>query len=302
MTGDWRQAWGAQLSLVLVAFIWGSTFVLVKSALSDVSTLLFLALRFLLAGLVLMIAYRRRLSGALEGRAARMRGGLLAGVFLFGGYAFQTFGLRITTPSKSAFLTGLCIVMVPLLSSVVYRIVPRVSEAVGVGVATVGMALMTLEPDGSGVNSGDLLTIVGALFFALQMVVVGHYSRRDGFERMSVAQVSMAAALGLSCFWWGEDPFIEWSPTLLLALGVTGLLATALAFTLQAWAQQHTSATRTALIFALEPMFAWATSFAVLGEILPVRVAVGAALILAGILVVELKPGRAAAAPSSGPA
>ncbi|MCP5118569.1 MAG: DMT family transporter [bacterium] len=290
MTAESRQSLAAQLSLVFVAFIWGSTFVLVKSALADVSTLLFLALRFLLAGLVLTVAYRRRLSGALEGRASRMRGGLLAGVFLFGGYAFQTFGLRITTPSKSAFLTGLCIVMVPLLSSLVYRVAPQVSEGVGVGVATVGMALMTIEGSDLGVNSGDLLTIAGALCFALHLLVVGHFSRRDGFERVSVAQVTMAAALAMSTFWWGEETFINWSPTLFLALGITGVLATAAAFTVQAWAQQHTTPTRTALIFALEPIFAWGTSFVVLGEILPYRVAFGAALILAGILVVELKP------------
>ncbi|MCP5115841.1 MAG: DMT family transporter [bacterium] len=292
MSPDSRSPWSAEIALVFVAFIWGSTFVLVKFALADVSTLLFLALRFLLAGLVLTVAYRRRLSGAFAGGALRLRGGLLAGVFLFGGYAFQTFGLRQTTPSKSAFLTGLAIVMVPVIGALVYRVVPRLSEAVGVGIATVGMALMTLDGSDLGVNSGDVLTIVGAVFFAVHLLVVGRYSPRDGFERVSVAQVTMAAALALSTFWWGEEPYIEWSFTVLLALGVTGLFATAAAFTLQAWAQQHTSPTRTALIFALEPIFAWGTSFVVLGEVLPARVALGAALILAGILIVELKPGR----------
>jgi drug/metabolite transporter (DMT)-like permease len=154
------------------------------------------------------------------------------------------------------------------------------------------MALMTLEGGQTSVNSGDLLTIVGALFFALHMITVGHFSRRDGFERLSVLQVLTAAALALGSFWWVEDARIHWSPTLLSALGVTGLLATAAAFTIHAWAQQHTTPTRTALIFALEPVFAWGTSFVVLGEVLARRAMLGAALILAGILTVELKPIR----------
>ena len=291
MSPHFDRSRSAEASLIFVAFVWGSTFVLVKSALADVSTLLFLALRFLLAGLVLTIAYRRRLAGILEGGFDRFRGGVLVGLFLFGGYAFQTFGLRMTTASKSAFLTGLAIPMVPLLSSLVYRITPKVSEGVGVGIATLGMALMTLRGGDLGVNSGDLLTIVGALFFALHILAVGHYSRRSGFERLSVLQVSTAAVLSLATFWWAEEVYIEWSSTVLIALAVTGLFATAAAFTIQAWAQQHTSPTRTSLIFAFEPVFAWATSFLVLGEILPGRVAAGAGLIFAGILLVELKPG-----------
>lgn len=280
----------AEAALVLVAFVWGSTFVLVKSALEDVSTLLFLALRFTLAGLVLAIAYRRRLSGAFSRRSARWKGGLLAGSFLFGGYVFQTFGLRLTTPSKSAFLTGLAVVLVPILHSSVYRVAPQLSEGVGVVVATAGTALMTIHGTDFGVNPGDLLTLGGAFFFALHILAVGHYSLRTGFESLSVVQIAAAAALALSACWWVEKVHVEWSPTVLLAIAVTGLLATAAAFTIQAWAQQHTSSTRTALIFAAEPVFAWATSYVVEGEILSVRAAAGAALILAGILIVELKP------------
>jgi drug/metabolite transporter (DMT)-like permease len=291
--------WRAEISLVLVAFVWGSTFVLVKSALADVSTLLFLALRFTLAGVVLAVAYRRRLSGSFSGGGAKLTGGVVAGVCLFGGYVFQTFGLRLTTPSRSAFLTGLAIVLVPLLGALVYRVAPRISEGVGVGIATIGMGLMTVEGNDLGVNSGDLLTIAGALFFALQILAVGHFAPRGGFERLSVVQIATAACLALSTCGWAEDPQVQWSATVLLALAVTGLLATAAAFTVQAWAQQHTSPTRTALIFASEPVFAWATSYLVIGEVLTWRAALGAVLILSGILTVELKPFRPRDRPSS---
>lgn len=282
--------WRAEAALLAIAFIWGATFVLVKQALEDASTLLFLALRFSLAAAVLAAAYRRRLPCPRPGGAAALGGGLLTGLCLFGGYLCQTLGLRLTTPSKSAFLTGLAIPLVPLLAALILRVPPSVAELAGIAVATAGMALMTLPGGELAVNPGDLLTLGAAFFFALHLLAVGHYSPRDGFERLSFLQVVTVALLALGSFWWAEAPFLHRSLTLAGAVAVTGILATALALTVQAWAQRHTSFTRTAVIFAAEPVFAAGTSFAVLGETLTPRGWLGAALILAGILVVELKP------------
>jgi len=282
--------WKAELALVAIAFVWGSTFVLVKAALEDVSTLLFLALRFLLAAVALGAIYRRHLAEIVSSDPGRLWGGIATGVSLFGGYVFQTLGLRLTTPSKSAFLTGLAIPLVPLLGALLWRTAPKAVELAGIAVATAGMALMTLPPEGLGINLGDLLTLGAAFFFALHLLAVGHFSSRDGFERLSLIQVFTVAALALATFWWAEEEFLRWSDTLIAALGVTGLVATAAALTIQAWAQRRTSYTRTAVIFAAEPVFAAATSFAVLGEALTARGWAGAGLILAGILMVELKP------------
>lgn len=284
-----RPRWSADLALAGIALIWGATFVLVKQALADVSTILFLALRFLLAAAALALALRGRYAGFLE-RPKALAGGVLAGLFLFSGYAFQTAGLRYTTPSKSAFITGLSIVLVPLVTSLVYRTAPRILEGLGVMVAAAGLALMTLEDLSVGLGYGDLLTVCCAVAFAVHIVAVGHCSRRFGFEGLSVVQIASAAVFSLATFWWMETPQVRWTAGLLVALAVTGLLATALAFTVQAWAQKHTTATRTALIFALEPVFAWATSYIVAGETLSNRAVTGAILILAGIVLVELKP------------
>ncbi len=278
------------MALVFVAFVWGATFVLVKEALDDISTLLFLALRFTLAGAVLAIGYRGLLAGILERRGASLRGGLAAGACLFGGYVFQTFGLRLTTPSKAAFLTGMFIVLVPALNALVWRRRPQIAEAAGIGAAAVGLGLLTLQPGDWNMAPGDLLVLGGAVFFALHVIVLSLFAPREGFERLSVFQIATAALLALGTFWWAEAPRVKWSLTVGVALAVTGLLATAAAFTIQAWAQQRTSATRTALIFALEPVFAAATSFLASGELLSGRQITGAALILAGILLVELKP------------
>jgi drug/metabolite transporter (DMT)-like permease len=140
------------------------------------------------------------------------------------------------------------------------------------------------------VNPGDLLTFLCAIGFAAHIVVLGHFAKRMSFEILSVAQVGMAAVLSLALFWWAEPPHIRWRPATIGAILVTGLLATALAFTIQAWAQRYTTSTRTGLIYMLEPVFAWITSFLLAGEGLSRRAAAGAVLILGGVVLVEVKP------------
>lgn len=280
----------AELALVFNTLVWGSTFVVVKDALRDVTPLLFLALRFSVATLALMALFRGCWSNPRNRRAA-IRGGLVCGIFLFAGYAFQTIGLQLTTAPKSAFITGLATVLVPLLAMLVYRSRPRAAELAGVMLAMAGLGLMTLEgPSLLAIGRGDSLTAVCALAFAGHIVALGRYSPETSFELLSVTQVGTSAVLALGLFWWAETPSISWRPAVWGAIVLTGLLATALAFTLQAWAQQYTTATRTALIFTLEPLFAWGTSWVLTGETLSGRGVAGAGLIVAGILLVEMKP------------
>src|SRR5579863_5760812 len=277
------RTWRADAALAGNTLIWGSTFVLVQAALKDISPLLFLAIRFAIATLALALLFRGR------ARFVPTRGGIVAGGCLFAGYLFQTVGLQFTTASKSAFITGLAIPLVPLLSSLVYWNRPRVLEMAGVVCASAGMGLMTLQGDTLRIGRGDLLTFFCAVAFAAHIIAVGHYSGRVSYESISFMQVAGAAVLGIGTFWWVETPVIRLTPMVLVALGVTGLLATALAFTIQAWAQQHTTPTRTALIYSLEPVVAWLTSFLLTGETLTRRAGAGAGLILSGILLVELK-------------
>ena len=277
----------AEGALVWNTFIWGTTFVVVKAALADVSPLLFLALRFSVATVALApLAVRRRANW--EWRTAGS--GALVGVFLFSGYLLQTFGLRLTSAPKSAFITGLSPVMIPLFAALVYRNKPRVSEVAGLLVATAGLVLMTVWGAAAAVNPGDLLTFLCAIAFAGHIVALGHFAGRMSFEVLSVMQVGTAAALSLASFWWAEPAHIRWRAATIGAILVTGLLATALAFTIQAWAQRRTTPTRTGLIYMLEPVFAWITSFVLAGEGLSRQAAAGAVLILGGVLMVELKP------------
>ena len=290
MTGAKRRA---ELALVGVTAIWGSTFVVVKQALDNVTPILFLSFRFSLATIALAILFRRH-----RPTASGWTAGALAGGLLYLSYVLQTVGLRFTTPPKSAFLTGLAVPAVPFLTALVYRTKPRGADIAGALLATGGLGLMSLPGDRVEANVGDLLTLACAITFAGHIVAVGHFSARVSFESLAWLQMAVAASLSLSTFWWVEDPFVQWSFGLCVAVFITGLFATALAFTVQAWAQQYTTAARAAIIFSLEPVIAWAVSYALTGESLSPQGAAGAGLILAGILLVELKPPQSQQHPS----
>lgn len=278
----------AEGALFFNTLVWGATFVLVKEALRNVSPILFLALRFSLATLALLPLLFRQPRFTTRAVTA----GAFCGTLLFAGFLLQTLGLRLTTPPKSAFLTGLTSVMVPFVAALVYKNRPRGSEVAGILMATGGLALMTLNRPTGAVNSGDLLTVLCAAAFAAHIVTLGHFSERMSFEVLSITQVGVAEVWALILSWRAEPPRIHWRPEVVWAVLITGLLATGLAFTIQAWAMQYTTSSRTALIYMFEPVVAWATSFWLMGEGLSARGAAGAALILLGILIVELKPLR----------
>ncbi|HEY6270441.1 MAG TPA: DMT family transporter [Terriglobales bacterium] len=281
----------AHLLLVLITLIWGSTFVLIKQALLEASPLLLNAVRMSLAALLLAAYYRRHLTGF---ERPVLLAGATVGLFLFLGYAFQTAGLRLTTPSKSAFLTGVSTVLVPLLLVTIWRTRVHPWRVIGIALALGGLFLMTVPArsqnlaDFANVNRGDLLTIGCALAFAFQIIFLGRASQQFAFEKIAVLQISVAALLMCLATPLLERPQLRLSGTVVTTILVTGVLGTAVAFTVQAWAQQFTPATHTALIFTLEPVFAWLTSFLYLKERLGFRAGAGALLILAGVLVSEL--------------
>jgi drug/metabolite transporter (DMT)-like permease len=274
-----------------MTLIWGSTFVLIKQALLDSSPLMLNAVRMALAAALLALYYRKHL--AVMTRPALISG-MVVGIFLYLGYAFQTTGLALTTPSKSAFLTGSSTVMVPILLVLFFRTGIHLWRVVGIALAFVGLFLMTVPAgreqlaDFANVNRGDLLSIGCAVAFAFQIISLGRASQRFPFEQIAVLQIGTAAVLMVLSAPLLEQPRFHASPVVVAAVLITGILGTAVAFTVQAWAQQFTPATHTALIFNMEPVFAWLTSFIYLKERLGLRAGLGALLILGGVLVSEL--------------
>ncbi|MBV8551094.1 MAG: DMT family transporter [Acidobacteriaceae bacterium] len=284
--------WRADLALAFVAFIWGATFVFVKRALTDISTVYFLAVRFSLASACMLLIFAqpfRRMDQRTIGRG--LLGGATAGIFLWLGYILQTFGLKYTTAGKSGFLTGLYIVLVPLIGACLYRRWPQARELLGILVATAGMIVLTFPSLDTHLrlNKGDLLTLACAVTFAFHLLVLGHFSKRERFEAVALGQIACAALLSVSSLSL-ERPQARWTGDVIIAIVLTAVLATAVAFALQTWGQQYTTATRTALIFALEPVFAFVTAAMIGGEPLTLAAVSGGVLILTGIVAVELKP------------
>ena len=282
----------AHVSLVLITLIWGATFVIVKGAVEqDATPLLFNFVRMTLAAVAFGTVFHRQLKSISR---STLIAGILPGVFLWLGYEFQTSGLRLTSASKSAFITGISVILVPLLLMLFWGRKTTQWTAIGVIAAFAGLFLLSVPASEStfgnwaSVNRGDLLTLGCAFSFAFHIIFVGRASQRFPFEQVAVLQVCTAAILMTVSAPLLEHPHFRPTATAIAAVLVTGILCTAVAFTVQSWAQQFTPATHTALIFTTEPVFAWLTSFIYLKERLGMRAGVGALLILGGVLVSEL--------------
>ena len=298
----------AHLLLIAVVLVWGCTFPLVKSALRDISPLLFNLLRMSLAAIVMLAVLlahdrtkptrtgspRSSISGQSELRLTAT-----AGLFLALGYQFQTSGLAHTTPSKSAFLTGLVVVLVPILSllpRVAPPTAPRPNPIVFLGaiLAFIGLILLTSQPGTgaailSGMHLGEWLTLACALAFAAHLLTLAHAAPQLSARRLGTLQIAFAALFMLLTLPLGGHPTLHLTHIAILALAITALFATAAAFTIQSWAQQILPPTHTALILTLEPVFAALTSLLFFHERFGRRELLGAALILAGILLAELR-------------
>jgi drug/metabolite transporter (DMT)-like permease len=269
---------------------------LVKDSLKDAAPLLFNLLRMSLAAIALIVVNHRHLHG-ISGRA--VVSGAVVGLFLAAGYQFQTAGLARTTAAKSAFITGLVVVFVPLLTAIPCvrppsSPPPGIFSLFGAALAFGGLVLLT-TPAGttlshlfSSMDAGDLLTLLCAIAFAGHLLALAHSSPRVPIPQLATLQISFAAVIMGITLPLGGPLYFSMTPSLGVTLAVTGLLATAAAFTIQSWAQQHLPPTHTALLLTLEPVFAWLTSFFFLGERLRSRSLIGAFLILTGILFTEL--------------
>lgn len=290
-----RRALAAHVLLIGVVLVWGTTFPLVKAALNDISPLLFNLLRMSLAAVVMIAANPRALRRLTR---AELRLGAIAGLFLALGYQFQTSGLAHTTPSKSAFLTGLVVVLVPLLSLIprvapVTAARPSLPALLGAILAFLGLILLTSTPGTgaallSGMHLGEWLTLLCALAFAAHLLTLAHAAPVVSARRLGTLQIAFAAVVMLVTLPLGGHPALHLTSRAMLALAVTALLATAAAFTIQSWAQQLLPPTHTALIFTLEPVFAALSSLLFFHERFGHRELAGAAFILTGILVAEL--------------
>jgi drug/metabolite transporter (DMT)-like permease len=279
-----------ELAMVAVTAVWGSTFVLVRDAVAQIPPFAFIAYRFLAAAL-LLAALRPRLAAV---GSPELAAGAAAGLALFAGYGLQTVGLQYTTASNAGFITGLSVVLTPLLAGLVLRQPPGRWPVAGVVLAAAGLGLLSLQA--LEVRRGDALVLGCAVAFATHILLLGRYAPRLSTYRLAIVQLATAGLAGLAWAGVAGDLVVPGSAEVWVALAITSVAASAAAFLIQTRAQREVSPTRTAVIFTMEPVFAGLFGFLLAGERLSARGWLGAALILAGMLVAELG-GRQPAAP-----
>ncbi|HWC15328.1 MAG TPA: DMT family transporter [Actinomycetota bacterium] len=276
----------AELSLVGICAIWGLTFPVVQDAVTELPVTTFLAYRFVGAAVLAAILFRRQLRAL---PADGWRAGALMGLFLTGGYLLQTLGLERTTASNAGFITGLFVVLTPLFAAIFLGHRAGGTAWAAAGVAAVGLYL--LSGSGGGLNIvGDLLVLGCAMSFSFHILVTDPAVKRYDVSALLVVQLAVCGAISLLLSVGQGQMVLPREQSVWSALAITAVLASVLGFYVQAYAQRHASPSRTALILASEPAFAGLFAWLLKGQSLTGLGWVGAALIMAAIVSVQLVP------------
>ncbi|MBS6374924.1 MAG: DMT family transporter [Erysipelotrichaceae bacterium] len=272
--------------LILVAMVWGAGFIATDGALEGFTPFWMVSIRFVIAGLLLLPFAWRGLRGVSSHDIGK---GCLAGILLFLAFAFQTIGLQYTTPSKNAFLTAVNVVLVPYLIWLLMKHRPTRKQVLCSLTCMIGVALLTLDGGLSNFSKGDVLSLICAVFFALHMMSLERYSHIPplSLTALQLLSAGISATLIALC----TEPFPHLPSTrafgslLFLIFG-----STLLAYLLQTWAQQHTSANTTSLILTMEALFASLFSFLLLHEVMSVKMIIGGLIIFASVVIMEWHP------------
>ena len=275
-----------RLALWLTAFLWGTSFVLVKSTLDDLGVLWILALRFLGATLLLALAAGKRLA-RMDRRS--LVGSVLMGLSLAAAYLFQTYGLARTTPGKNAFLTAVYCVLVPFLAWAVYRRRPKGIHVIAALLCLAGIGFVSLDGFDGSLNAGDLLTLVCGFFYALQIIIMEHYVAGGESDTVAISAVQFGTA-ALVCLTGALlfEPFPGGAPaSAWWSLAYLSAVVTALCFFLQAVGLQYTPSATASVILVFESVFGVLTSLLFYGERMTPQLAVGFTLIFVSVLLAE---------------
>jgi len=284
----------ATLVLVLITAAWGSSFILMKNVAADVSALAFLTLRFGMAGLILAAIFFKKLK---QYTKKTILHSFILGALLCGYMVLQVFGLRYTAASNSGFITSTSVLMVPFLSSWFLKKKPSKSNVAGVVLAIVGLLFITgVLTDFTALNQGDFYTFLCAICVAVHIIVADWFVKEDDSLLLGVGQTLAAAVLSLVA-WFITDPQtfagVEYSGTLITSVVLTAVFCTAFAFTGQVVMQKYVAPARVAVIFTLEPVFAYMYALVIPGpggmtEPLTLFKILGSVLIVGGMIISEI--------------
>ncbi|WP_129597964.1 DMT family transporter [Anaerophilus nitritogenes] len=279
-----KMKYKADLALFVVTLTWGISFILTKNSLDAMSTFNFLAVRFFIAAASSAIVFYKRM---LNLDKATIKYAIFIGIIMFLGYALQTFGLNYTTASKSAFISCLSVVFVPVFSALLLKKLPNLPCIIGIIIATFGLALLTLDGELS-LNIGDFYTFLCTFCFAFQILAISKYAVKVDPINLAILQIAVVSILSAIVSLIFENPIIPtgtkvWTDVLFLSF-----ICTSGAFIIQNAVQRYTTATHTALIFTGEPVFASIFGYFLLGEILSSKGMFGGFLIIFAMLLAEL--------------
>ena len=286
-------------AMLFVTLFWGATFVIVKESLDDVSSMLFIALRFTIASIFLIPIFLKVRKEFTKGAVIA---GFVIGFLLFGGFATQTVGLKFTTATKSGFLTGSAVVMVPILQTIIEKRKPTTGSIIGVIIVFIGILLLSSNSNSvllilndliSNFNIGDFLTIICAFFLALYIIYIDVYTKRYNFWLMVIMQMFVTSILAYlaaftSSFAGIEQMKIELTNYLIFGLLYTSIFATLITTVIQTKYQKLISPTKASIIFSLEPVFAAVFAFFLLSEKITNLGFIGAVLIFTGLITSEV--------------
>jgi len=275
----------ADILLLIVVIFWGYTFVAIKNALVYTSPFNFLAYRFIISFIILVVIFWKRLAKLNKQTIIH---GVIVGTFLFLAYAFQTIGLKYTTASNGGFITGFSVVLVPIFSVLFIKSKPSAESIIGVIFASIGLYLLTYNSDFE-INKGDVLIFFCAIAVAFHILSVGHYTVKNDSILLTVVQIGTVTFFSLCAVIIFETPALPQGPGVWEAIFITSIFATVGAYLVQNIAQRFTSPTHTALIFTGEPVFAGIFGYFLLNERLSDWAIFGCVLILSGMVISELK-------------
>jgi len=274
----------ADLVLILVCVFWGTTFILSKILLTEISLLYYLSLRLVIAAILMWfiaIPYRRKLD------RPTLLAGLILGIFLFLSYLFQMWGIKYTSASNAGFITGTSVIMVPVFSALLFKERPKLITLAGIALATCGLYFLS-GGDYQALNKGDWLVLVCAVAAAFHVIFTSHYAPRHDIYLLMAIQLSTIAVCNLVLFAVSSEKIAAIRPGSLLVLIYLSIFGSILTFSLATSMQRYVTATRAALIFTTEPVFAALFAYLIAGEQLSIQGWLGGFLILAGMIVSEV--------------
>lgn len=278
----------ADLQMLLVTLLWGSSYLFMKEGFASIQELNMIALRFGLAFVLMGLLFYKSWS---KMSLKTVLHGFILGAVLFLAFIFITYGVNRTTTSQAGFLISLSVVFVPILVSLMKRRWPEVKIVLSILIALAGISLLTLETS-FHLKSGDVLCILGAFFYAVYILLSGNMVQKGEGKALSILQLGFAGGLAFLFSLIFEEPKLPDTSGAWISILGLAILCSAAAYTLQIMAQRHISSTRAGLIFSLEPVFAAGFAYLLYGEQLGANGYIGAFLILAGVVLTELKLGK----------